>query len=223
MDSPAVFPTNEARRPLSEAIAFVSRSPGAALILFGTLFSSTVMGSFLVWAPAFLMRQHGLDLKTAGMVTAFAGGVMPACGALVFGFAADRLGRSKAERVGLMCTIASVAMFAAGLSFALAPSTPIAFVSLILFGLFGGSWMAPSLTLLIGLTPSSIRGSVLSFGQIFTAIGAGAGPFLVGWMSDAFGSLAPALACCACVALGAVVLYLLAVRAAAETKVIRQV
>lgn len=214
MDDVKVGPEKEPGPSMATALRFAVSSQAVRRVLIGTLLSSFVLGSFLAWVPAELLRDHQFTIKTAGMSAAFAGGLMPALGAIICGFIADRLGRRHPERVGLMCAISSVAMAITGFAFTVSGGTAPAVFWLVLFGLFGGGWMAPSLALLIGLTPPKMRGAVLALSQIFTALGSGIGPFIVGSLSDFFHHLAPALACGAAVGLGAMSFYVLGVRAA---------
>jgi len=207
MDAAPVADSKLVRQSMAAALRFAVGSPAIRMILAGTLLSSFVLGSFIQWVPAFLMREHGFTIRVAGLSAAFAGGLMPACGAIVCGFVADRLGRDRPERVGLTCAFSLVAMALAGIAFTLVSNAMVTIACLVLFGFFGGGWMAPSLALLIGLTPTTQRGAVMAFGQIFTALGSGVGPFIVGWLSDAFHSLGPALACGAAVGFGAMLLY----------------
>jgi MFS family permease len=197
------------------AIRFAATSGPVRLVLLGTLLSSFVLGSFLSWIPALLMREHGFTIKAAGISVAIAGGLIPALGAIVWGFVADHLGREHRERVGLMCAISSAGMAICGLAVTLSTTTTSTLAWLVLFGLFGGGWMAPSLALLIGLTPPRMRGSLLAIAQIFTALGSGFGPFIVGSFSDFFHRLSSGLIIGASVGFGAMLLYLAGVRSAA--------
>lgn len=210
----AAKPTLEAKPSIIDAVRFAVSSIAVRNLLLGSLVSSSVMASFIAWAAADLMRSYQLDIKEAGMGAAFAGGLMPALGAVVSGFAADRLGRIRAERVGFMCAVSSAAMAVTGELFALAGGAPAAVVWLTLFGLLSGGWLAPSLALLIGLTPPKMRGATLALNQTFTALGAGLGPFAVGSLSDLFHHLPSALACWALWGLGGIYLYFSSVRAA---------
>ncbi len=208
--------TNDDTIPsMGAAFRFAIASRPVRLVLLGTLLSSFVLGSFLAWVPAFLMREHGLTIKMAGLSAAIAGGLTPALGAIIWGFVADHLGRKHRERVGLTCAISAVGMAICGIAVASSTSTASALAWLVLFGLFGGGWMAPALALLIGLTPLRMRGSLLAIAQIFTALGSGVGPFVVGSFSDLFHRLASGLMIGAAIGLGAMLLYLAGVRSAA--------
>ena len=211
MDPASEPPPAASASSVREALRFAIHSPPVVGVLLATFLSSFVLGSFLVWVSSFMMRQYGLPIKVVGAEVALAGGVMPALGAVVFGFCADGLGRRHSARVGWMCAISAAAMAISGVLFTLAPTPMLALACLIAFGFSGGGWMAPSLALLISLTPTRSRGAVLAFSQIFTALGAGLGPFAVGWLSDLLHNLGPALSCCAFVCVGAVVLYGVAV------------
>jgi MFS family permease len=201
--------------PKMGAVArFIVASPAIRQTLLAMLFSSFVMGSFIAWIPAFLMREEGFQIRMAGMIAAFAGGFVPALGAVIWGIAADRLARVHSARVGVMAAVSISVMAFAGVGFTMTSDPRATIACVILFGVFAGGWMAPSLALLIGLTPPRMRGSVMAFGQISTALGSGIGPFVVGALSDLFHSLAPALGIGAAVGLLALFHYLRAIRAA---------
>jgi MFS family permease len=193
-------------------------SPAIRQTLLAMLFSSFVMGSFIAWIPAFLMRGEGFGIRAAGMVAAFAGGLVPAFGAIIWGIAADSLARVHAARVGIMAAVSISVMACSGVSFTMTSDPRATLAYVVLFGVFAGGWMAPSLALLIGLTPPRMRGSVMAFGQISTALGSGIGPFVVGAMSDLFRSLAPALGFGAAFGLLALFHYVQAIRAATRDK-----
>lgn len=222
MDVRAERAPSERPASVREAFRIAVSCPPLVCVLLGMFSSSVVLGSFLVWSSGFLMREHDLTIKAAGAGVALAGGVMPAVGAVLSGFCADALGRSHPARGGWVCGVSAAVMAASGILFTLAPTPTLAVACLIGFGLFGGGWMAPALAMLIGLTPPRSRGAVLAFGQMFTALGSGLGPFMVGWLSDLLHRLGPALACSAIVSLVGMTLYGLAVAMAEGHGVTRE-
>jgi MFS family permease len=81
---------------------------------------------------------------------------------------------------------------------------------------FNGVWSGPAFGLAMSIAAPRVRGVVASFLQLFVnLIGAGAGPFVAGTLSDLLsGGLRHALALCFTVDLWAAAHYFLAAKAA---------
>lgn len=162
------------------------------LLYMGYLGSSSMISmttiSFISWFPNNLVRVHGLDPATAGYIfgligivtTIIGGALVPALSTIV-----EKKGRGDA--------IIAVAMIATLLA------TPLLLGSL-LSPAIGASLLfaVPGLLVQVGmnvmmigalsvLPPAYLRGQVTAIFMLTTnLVGLGAGPLLVGWLSDAW-------------------------------------
>ncbi len=173
--------------PLGVVVAFVVSTPAVLNIAISGMLASGVNGSFATWQASYFMRTHGFDLKEVGVVGALGHGVLQAMSAFASGFIADWFARKKPHRAGYVATIAMLAMAPIGIAFTLAPTAWLAVAMALATGLCAGAWMAPTYTVLTGITPPAMRGAVIALAQILAAVGAGFGPFFVGMISDGFG------------------------------------
>lgn len=149
---------------------------------------------FAAWGPSFFVRNAGLDVSQAGALfglSALFGGV---AGGLLGGAAADR---RRKVRAGGELDVAAVMATLGALLIAVTLVAPPALASgagllatLSIYALF------PCLiAALLGLVPPHRHGLVGALNALFIGgIGAAAGPFAVGALSDATGDLQLALA-----------------------------
>ncbi|MGZ8282071.1 MAG: spinster family MFS transporter [Allosphingosinicella sp.] len=144
------------------------------------------------WSPPFLQRIHGLSVGEVGSVVGPAVGLPGLVGTVGAGFIASwlvkRSGRDSAALV-----VPLVGLLLAGPAFVLfvfADTLPLAVVGLALGNLCVSTVFGPPVAVALSLAPARLRAltsSVLLVVQ--SLIGAGLGPFIVGYASDA---LAPA-------------------------------
>jgi predicted MFS family arabinose efflux permease len=183
----------------------------ALLYLFGaaplTSAAASAAGS---WLPPFFMRNHGMDIGSAGLVLAIAGGAFGALGSTLGGAIADRVARKDAtRRTGFgacVMLLAIPALLVATLSVAKAPAIGLTFVSFALIfaalPVSFGSMLTLAAPRVRGVTSATMQG-------VSNLLGYGLGPLGVGMLSDALGgpnSLRHALAvvsttCCLAAAL----------------------
>lgn len=149
-----------------------------------------------IWTPAFLVRSHGMSLQGAGAVMGLLGGLMAALGALLSGWLCDVLSRRDPRwRVGVPA-LGCLLSVPTGLAFYLMPAgdawmfgsfaLPRAIAFYMLFGLTAVWWTAPVFTVLAELIAPQRRATAMSiFSLGLTMVGAGLGPLVVGYLSDA--------------------------------------
>lgn len=167
------------------AFAILARKPAFWLMAFASSCSSLCGYGLALWTPSVLMRSYGLDLVTTGRFAGsmlLVGGVVGVVGG---GWLADRLGRRDrgwyAKLPGIAWLLAAPT-FAAGL---LMPTPGLAWAMLLLPNALNLFWMGPVTTAVQHLVGRSARSTAsASFLFINNLIGLGAGPLLMGWMSD---------------------------------------
>ncbi|MSR13651.1 MAG: MFS transporter [Gammaproteobacteria bacterium] len=193
--------------------AFVHLALGGGLTAF-------VGYSWIVWMPAFLMRSHGMSSGEVGTALGLIVGIAGAIGIAAGGYLADRVARFDRRWSLWLVSVAVVINipFAAGVFFATNASD--ALLWMIVPFLLGNFWQGTSFAQtqgLVGLRMRAVAAAVLLF--IVNMIGLGAGPQLVGIVSDLlnprFGadSLRWALAICSLMNLWAAVHFYIAGRA----------
>lgn len=200
-----LFTVREPPRPA--AVANGDDAPGllqglrqvAAIRTFWPLMGGFValniaFSGFLVWAPAFLMRVHGLS--TSGMGAAF--GLITLAGAIsniVGGPLTDRLA-ARRQRWRIYYCAASVALAAPLLSAGLLAG-PLALTLACIggFSLLAGGLTTVCATAFIAIAPQPLRGMMMALMNMGAfLVGGGLGPPLFGLLNDrlkpAYGDMA---------------------------------
>src|SRR5207244_1274968 len=78
--------------PLRDALRAIGASGTLAALIAAMVLAATGASSLGTWAASLLIREHGFDLKTAGLVLAAGAGVAGPAGQLFGGWFGDRLG-----------------------------------------------------------------------------------------------------------------------------------
>ena len=141
---------------------------------------------FALWLPSILMRSYGLDLVTTGQFMAsmlLVGGV---AGILLGGWLGDRLG--SADR-GWYARLPAISWLITGPTFAvglLSPTAAIAWPLLLIPNAMGLLWLGPGNLAIQHLVPAHMRATASGiFLMINNLVGFGAGPWLMGSISEA--------------------------------------
>jgi predicted MFS family arabinose efflux permease len=207
-----------AQAPLARVFPMLARKPAFWLLAFASSASSLCGYGLALWTPSVMMRSFGLDLLSTGNFLASLLLVGGCAGVFAGGWFADRLGGDRGwyAKLPAIAWIVSVPAWAFGL---FAPSLWIAWPLLLIGNAVNILWLAPVTTAVQHLVPRSMRSTAsASFLLINNLIGLGAGPLLMGRLSDAlkasYGADALRNAAVACLGfyLVAAVLMLLAVR-----------
>lgn len=176
------------RATLIEGFRFVFTNRVALHYVVGPALVSSASSGVLLWLPSFLIRMHGMSIGAAGYLLAMTSGIITAVALAVSGPLASRFARGDDRRLALV-PIASVTVsivFAA--AFLLVPSMPVMIAALCLFTAFNYLYLSLGYTLLLGVTPAWMRGTVLSIELIAAnLLGYAGGPYIVGLLSDAIG------------------------------------
>ncbi len=141
---------------------------------------------FAIWKPVFLMRVHDFSMAEAGLWIGLLSGATGFVSTLVGGVAADWLARRNPARALQLCAFSILAALPFQLAFLFYPNPMIALALFIPGGLVGGMWPPPSYATTQNLVPPHMRALASAILLFFlNLIGLGAGPFAVGWLSDA--------------------------------------
>jgi predicted MFS family arabinose efflux permease len=138
-----------------------------------------------VFAPAFLMRVHGLSSSEAGLRMGFVFGVGGLIGTLVGGLLGDALGRRNEAWRQTIPAIGQWASLPTALAAWLVPNPTASVVLLAISYMFGLFYFAPTFAAAQSLVRDEIRATT-SAALLFclTLVGSSVGPMVVGWLSD---------------------------------------
>lgn len=172
---------------LKAVVTYMWSTPALRHIVAGATLASFVGYGVVLWLPSFLVRSHGLQSGTIGVLLAIGFGVFGAVGTFMGGQLADRLGKRDIRWSVWVVGVAILLAMPFSLSFYLAKDTSTALTIGIVPALLGGAYLGPSFALNQGLVPVQMR-SVASAIILFVAniIGLGLGPQTVGILSDLF-------------------------------------
>jgi predicted MFS family arabinose efflux permease len=189
------------RPPLMQAVKFLFnlrsfRYMAAASSLFA-------IGSYAmnVFAPAFLMRTHGLSAGEAGFSLGLVSGLGGFIGTFSGGALADWLGRRDPRWRQVIPAIGMAICVPTALGAWLAPNLIVSLPLLAAVYLLGLMYFAPTFAAAQSLAPDDMRATaaaILLF--CLTLIGSSVGPYVIGWASDVlaprFGALSLRYALC---------------------------
>ena len=172
--------------PIAEVFPLVARKPSFWLLALASSSSSLIGYALALWTPAVMMRSFHLDLVTTGQFLASLLLIGGTAGVFAGGWFADRLGASDKAwyaRLPAIAWLVSAVAWTAGL---MAPNLYAAWVLLLIGNGVNILWLGPVVTSIQHLAPARMRSSASgSFLLINNLIGLGAGPLLIGAVSDA--------------------------------------
>lgn len=204
---------------LGAALTVMWRRRSLFWLVVGMLFGSAMVAAILIWIVSFLVRQHGVDLRTAGFAVGIGMGLSGALGAVSGGFIADWFGKQRPENVPLQIA-ATQALGVASFAFGFLTGDYLLAVAAGSLGLMlTHARDGPVYALCATLAGSRRRGRVLALVLLLNnLVGYGLGPLLAGVLSDFYarssGAHALQYALLSVVALGAlgIVPFLIAAR-----------
>ncbi|MCL6262975.1 MFS transporter [Craterilacuibacter sp. RT1T] len=172
-------------------------TPGFLWIVATGAIAATCGYAIGTWNPSFLIRSHGLTMQQAGLLAGLGGGTMSFLGTLACGWATDRLIRRDAGwqlGTALLGTLISIPfalayfLWPAGSAFQIGSlAIPTAFLFNLGFSFFGTWWSVPCLGAISHLFPPGRTAQATSiFVMAMTLLGIGAGPLIIGTLSDFF-------------------------------------
>jgi MFS family permease len=179
-------PAISQQAPLGEVFPLLARKPTFWLLAFASSASSLCGYGLALWVPSVMMRSFHLDLLTTGKFLSSLLLIGGSAGVFVGGWFADRLGTMDHSWYAKLPTIAwflTIPTYAGGL---LAPTAWIAWPLLLIANGLAILWLGPVTTAVQHLAPRHMRSTAAgSFLLINNLIGLGAGPLLIGRLSDA--------------------------------------
>jgi len=170
-----------------DALRYLFSVPSVPRLLAAKLVLQIAFQGFLVWAPAFFMRVHGLTTSQMSAGFGLVVATSAVCSAVIAGLVSDRLAKGGERWRAYYCAI----VLAAGTPFAIltmvAPTPTLAFIALFLMALITGGSTSASITVGLGMVRPQMRGFMTAvMGFVIAVIGGGVGPVLFGALTDAF-------------------------------------
>lgn len=186
--------TGEAPRKvtLAEGFRFVLGNRVALHYVLGPALVSSASSGVILWLPSFLIRSHGMTIAEAGYLLALTSGVITAVALAVSGPVASRFARGDDARLAMVPVFTVLLSIVFAAIFLLVPSMPLMIAALCIFTVFNYLYLSLGYTLLLGVAPAWMRGTVLAIELIAAnLLGYAGGPFIVGLLSDAIGGTEP--------------------------------
>ena len=173
--------------PLRSTFAILARKPSFWLMGLAASLSSLAGYGLALWIPTVLERSFGFDIITRGQFLASIFLIGGTAGVFAGGWLADRLGhanRAWYARLPAIAWLISAPMFALGL---LAKDPLLMWTLLLIPNALNILWLGPVTTAVQHLVSQPLRATAsASFLLINNLIGLGAGPTLIGALSELF-------------------------------------
>ena len=160
-------------------------SPASLHLTIGCTLTSFVGYGGVIWITSFFVRSHGLTIAQSGTILALMAGVLGGAGALLGGRFADKLARKDLRWNAWLLVWAKLIALPFIFIFYLADNLMIALLAYAPVSLLGAFYLGPTFAMIQSLAPLHLRAmmaAILLF--ILNMIGLGAGPQLVGIISD---------------------------------------
>ncbi|KQX23400.1 MULTISPECIES: spinster family MFS transporter [unclassified Sphingomonas] len=171
-----------------QAWRFARRQAALLHISVGMIISNLVLSSFLVWIASFLIREHGFDIKGAGLMVGIGAGLFGSIGSALGGSLADKLTRGRPARLALAPALVALCVGPITAAMVLSNGTTGAVVAMMVLAMFLNAHFGPAYSLVLSLSASPMRGVSMSALQVATnLLSFGFGPLLVGGLSDVIG------------------------------------
>ena len=156
-------------------------------ILAGSVVASIVGFGVNAFLTAFLMRRFGYTLAGAGLISGFIGALPASVSVLGAGWLADRIGRSDARSYGF---IPGISLLLSAPLYILAVTRPNPTFAVLLLGiatLFMYTYLGPTQGVFQNMMHPRMRVTSFAFNSmLYSLIGNGLGPLIVGAFSDYF-------------------------------------
>jgi MFS family permease len=169
----------------AQAFRIVARIPAFWLMAVSAGFSSLCGYGLALWVPSVLIRSFHMELMDAAYFVGFAVLIGGCIGVMGGGWLADRLGardRGWYVKLPAIAWLITAPTYAIGL---LVPNVPLAWLILLIPNALNIFWIGPVTTAVQHLVPAPMRATASgSFLFINNLIGLGAGPLLMGFLSD---------------------------------------
>lgn len=165
----------------------LARNAAALHLVLGVTLTSMIGYGLIAWGPSFMQRSLDMSVLQISLYVAPLAGVFGTISAVGGGRIADRLARSHGLHAqSWMVAVFKVAALPFLAGFYLIEQPVLAVASYFLSVLFANTYLGPTFALIQGLAPTRQRAlwaAITLF--VINMIGLGAGPTLVGVISDA--------------------------------------
>ncbi len=186
MDPVAAKP--QAVPPLRTTLRFLGSQKALVHLFIAMPLVVVAAAAMGAWLPAYLMRSHAMDLKTASITTAISFGVFTALGSFFGGMLCDRLARNAPWKRVAFAGTAALLSAPACIAATVVADTPIAVAFVFVTGMLIFATIPAAFGSMVGLAKPRMRGVTLSSIQVLTnLLGYGFGPYAVGLLSDLYG------------------------------------
>lgn len=172
---------------LLRAIGHLVRLPGFVALSLGMAFAGMAVAALPTWAPAFLLRSHGVPLAAVGALIGPAVGLGGISGTIASGMLASHLVRKRGAEVhALLVPLIAIPLAAPFfLIFVFAPTLTLAMSSAAVMNFLLASAMGPCIAVAIGIAPTRMRAVSSTLMLLASGIIGGAiAPVIVGGVSD---------------------------------------
>ncbi|TKD53338.1 MFS transporter [Sphingomonas baiyangensis] len=172
---------------LAAGFASLGRSAPAVHLVIAVTLTSMIGYGLTAWGPSYMQRTLGISVRDIALYVALPGGVFGVISAVGGGRIADRLARGRGLYAqSLMVAVFKLVALPFMLGFYLIDQPMLAIGSYWLSVLFANSYLGPTFALIQGLAPLRMRALWAAITLlVINLIGLGAGPTLVGVLSDA--------------------------------------
>ncbi len=167
------------------ALRYMMTVPSFLHILSAKTFMQISSQASLIWAPAFLIRVHGLSLAETGLYYGVAIALATFFAAVIGGPISDRLARKGPAGHLRFCIVSMVLSGPTAVGLALAPSAAWAVAFIFLYGFVSALNNTASMAGALAVVRPQMRGvmtAVVNF--VYSLLGAGLGGLIVGLLND---------------------------------------
>ncbi len=178
-------PTSQEQGSIKKGFAHLKKSPATLHLTLGCTLTSFVGYGGVIWVASYFQRTHGLTLTEAGTVLALMAGFLGGAGALIGGKLADHLAKKDPRWNAWVVACAKLLALPFIFIFYLADDFTYVLLAYAPVSVLGAFYLGPTFAMVQSLAPLHLRAmmaAILLF--ILNLIGLGAGPQLVGVLSD---------------------------------------
>lgn len=171
--------------PMMEVVRHMWSQRTLRHVIMGGTLTSFVGYGFVIWAPSFLVRSHGMSIGDVGLALSLIIGVSGGIGTYFGGWFADKLGKKDIRWRSWVVAIPILVSLPFGVGMYLSDDLTFVLIFMILPAAVGSLFLGPSLAMVQGLVTVRMRafaGAVFLF--VLNLIALGLGPQLVGLLSD---------------------------------------
>lgn len=161
------------------------REPSYVVIVIGAACISIAGYSLTTFAPAFLIRSHGMSIGDVGLQYGIASGAAGIVGLLVVGRVADRLAARDPRWLLWLVAAMTAVLLPCSVAAFLVGSPALCVLFIALSYVIGTAYMAPSIAAIQRLVLPEQRATASAVFLFFGAVLGSAGPFVTGLISDA--------------------------------------